>query len=254
MPIYEYKCQKCSAVFEALGSRPRKARLPRVRLGKAEKARVVLRRGPRREKFPPIVRRGTARALVLRGMLLRALRRDKNGGNPAGGFWGGAGRPRALGVRGRGFPRPSAGGSARANGRENLHARAKKTSGNRRGPKRLLDKMGRAERPSTLAASDLISEKKRVDSLWNEYFAGESRDAESYAIYGKYLRATSNPTIAYAAFLKADALDPSMASVKHQLAVYEAENGQFAKAYRHFSEALGWRRTTPSICRKPRNS
>lgn len=103
----------------------------------------------------------------------------------------------------------------------------------------LLDKMGRAERPSTLAASDLISEKKRVDSLWNEYFAGESRDAESYAIYGKYLRATSNPTIAYAAFLKADALDPSMASVKHQLAVYEAENGQFAKAYRHFSEALG---------------
>lgn len=103
----------------------------------------------------------------------------------------------------------------------------------------LLDKMGRAERLSTLAASDLISEKKRVDSLWNEYFAGESRDAESYAIYGKYLRATSNPTIAYAAFLKADALDPSMASVKHQLAVYEAENGQFAKAYRHFSEALG---------------
>lgn len=123
-------------------SRPRKARLPRVRLGKAEKARVVLRRGPRREKFPPIVRRGTARALVLRGMLLRALRRVKNGGNPAGGFWGGAGRPRALGVRGRGFPRPSAGGSARANGRENLHARAKKTSGNRRGPKRAARQNG----------------------------------------------------------------------------------------------------------------
>lgn len=102
----------------------------------------------------------------------------------------------------------------------------------------LLDKMRRAERLSTLSASDLISEKKRVDSLWNEYFAGESRDAESYAIYGKYLRATSNPAAAYAAFLKADSLDPSMASVKHQLAVYEGENGQFAKAYGHFWEAL----------------
>lgn len=102
----------------------------------------------------------------------------------------------------------------------------------------LLDRMRRAERPSAVASSDLISEKKRVDSLWNEYFAGASRDAESYAIYGKYLRATSDPTSAYAAFLKADGLDPSMASVKHQLAVYESENGQFARAYRHFSEAL----------------
>lgn len=86
--------------------------------------------------------------------------------------------------------------------------------------------------------SDLLSEKKRVDSLWNEYFTGESRDADSYAIYGKYLRATSDSTSAYAAFLKADSLDPTLASVKHQLAVYESENGQIKAAYNHFLAAL----------------
>ena len=38
--------------------------------------------------------------------------------------------------------------------------------------------------------------------------------------------------------MKADSLDPTLASVKHQLAVYESENGQFKEAYGHFNAAL----------------
>ena len=103
---------------------------------------------------------------------------------------------------------------------------------------RFLEKLRNVSYLSTVVNSDLISEKKRLDSLWSAYFAGEERDAESYAIYGKFLRRTSDPTTAYRAFLKADSLDPTLASVKHQLAVYESENGQFKEAYGHFNAAL----------------
>ena len=94
---------------------------------------------------------------------------------------------------------------------------------------RFFEKLGSVSHLSTVVNSDLI---------WSAYFAGEERDAESYAIYGKFLRRTSDPTTAYRAFLKADSLDPTLASVKHQLAVYESENGQFKEAYGHFNAAL----------------
>lgn len=103
---------------------------------------------------------------------------------------------------------------------------------------RFLEKIRGTKSLSVMKNSDLLSEKRRIDSLWNEYFTGEKRDAESFAIYGKYLRETSNSTAAYKAFLAADALDPTLASVKHQLAVYESENGQFPEAYAHFLDAL----------------
>ena len=103
---------------------------------------------------------------------------------------------------------------------------------------RVLEKIRGTKSLSVMKNSDLLSEKRRIDSLWNEYFTGEKRDAESFAIYGKYLRETSNSTAAYKAFLAADALDPTLASVKHQLAVYESENGQFPEAYAHFLDAL----------------
>ena len=72
---------------------------------------------------------------------------------------------------------------------------------------RFLEKIRGTKSLSVMKNSDLLSEKRRIDSLWNEYFTGEKRDAESFAIYGKYLRETSNSTAAYKAFRHPVALE-----------------------------------------------
>lgn len=100
-----------------------------------------------------------------------------------------------------------------------------------------IERSGRNAR-APMTSSDLISQKRRIDSLWKAYFAGESRNAEAYAIYGKYLRKCGDLAGAYAAFKKADSLDSTMASVKHQLAVYESEIAEYKLAYSNFSEAV----------------
>ena len=225
--------------FRGAGARKRKARMPGVRLKTAEKTRVGLRRGNSPQAARQKLRmrlRGAPR--VLRTLPLRAQPLNKmtlNGVKFAKLFAAAFASALLCGCAGSesGAKIPRAPATS-----QTYTLSQKKLLEIVAAQNRFLEKIRGTKSLSVMKNSDLLSEKRRIDSLWNEYFTGEKRDAESFAIYGKYLRETSNSTAAYKAFLAADALDPTLASVKHQLAVYESENGQFPEAYAHFLDAL----------------
>lgn len=75
------------------------------------------------------------------------------------------------------------------------------------------------------------------DKYWL-YIAEYPDDANAAVLYGRLLNRTGQRDAAFAAFLRADALDPKIASVKQQLANYLAENGSYAAALDMFHKAV----------------
>ncbi len=95
-----------------------------------------------------------------------------------------------------------------------------------------------AKSKSRLARSDAVSAKSRIDSLWTEYLTDFPNDAEALAIRGKFLRAIGDFDGAHEAFTKADRANPNLASVKQQLANYEAERGNPESARENLKAAI----------------
>jgi tetratricopeptide (TPR) repeat protein len=75
------------------------------------------------------------------------------------------------------------------------------------------------------------------DKYWL-YLAEYPNDANAAVLYGKLLSHTGQRDAAFAAFVRADALDQKIAAVKQQLANYLAENGSYAAALEMFRKAV----------------
>jgi len=96
----------------------------------------------------------------------------------------------------------------------------------------------RSKEKPPMRKDDFLTHVNRIESMWKEYFVDNPDDVDGLIIYGKFLRTAGSTSAAYAEFAKADKLDPNIAVVKQQLAVYEAENGLCADAYAHMSAAV----------------
>lgn len=85
--------------------------------------------------------------------------------------------------------------------------------------------------------AEIESRLLELDRLWENYMLENGGDLTSLLIYGKFLRAYKDAKHSYEIFLKADKIDPNIAVVKQQLALYEAENKDYAAAYEHILRA-----------------
>ncbi len=96
----------------------------------------------------------------------------------------------------------------------------------------------RASLKSVPSASDTISNKRRIDSLWKQYLLENPKDVEARILCAKFQRACGDNETAYVYFKEADEMNPNIAVVKQQLSVYEAESGAAIEAYGHIEDAL----------------
>ncbi len=91
-----------------------------------------------------------------------------------------------------------------------------------------------------------ISEIRRINSMWEEYLLNNKKDFHALVLYGKFCRFSGDFPRSYSAFQKANEINPNVALVKQQLALYEAENGFFDIAREHINEAISLSPETPS--------
>jgi len=87
-------------------------------------------------------------------------------------------------------------------------------------------------------SADTVSEKRHIDSLWQEYLIEHPTDVDALVLCAKFHRACGDNDAAYATFKVADSLNPNLAVVKQQLACYEAETSLGDAAYEHILEAV----------------
>lgn len=98
----------------------------------------------------------------------------------------------------------------------------------------LAKKIAKNEMTETQAKAEL----DELEDLWNEYILLHQDDTISLILFGKFLRSNEDLDNAYKIFQKVDSLDSKLAVVKQQLAVREAEIGEFEKSYKHIKEAI----------------
>lgn len=96
----------------------------------------------------------------------------------------------------------------------------------------------RIDAGSKMSAHDVITEKRRIASLWDEYLINNQKDVNALILYGKFCRTVGDAARAYSAFAQADSLDPSIGIVKQQMAAYEAETGLYEQAMSHMKDAI----------------
>ena len=96
----------------------------------------------------------------------------------------------------------------------------------------------RASLKSVSSASDTISNKRRIDSLWKQYLLENPKDVEARILCAKFQRACGDNETAYVYFKEADEMNPGIAVVKQQMSVYEAESGAAMEAYKHIEQAV----------------
>lgn len=96
----------------------------------------------------------------------------------------------------------------------------------------------RASLKSVSSASDTISNKRRIDSLWKQYLLENPKDVEARILCAKFQRACGDNEAAYIYFKEADGMNPNIAVVKQQMSVYEAESGAAIEAYNHIKQAV----------------
>lgn len=89
-----------------------------------------------------------------------------------------------------------------------------------------------------MARAQLKTKAMRIISMWKAYFADNPDDVHALLIYGKFLRRIGMDDEAYAAFKKADSLNPSLGVAKQQMSALEAERGQAKKAFCHIRQAM----------------
>lgn len=101
--------------------------------------------------------------------------------------------------------------------------------------RRFLDWFARRGDIETFEA---LTRARKLQALWDDYFAGNPDDVEALLLYGKFKRATGSYEAAYKVFKHIDELDPNIAVVKQQLGTYEGEVGNYEFAYEHLKAAV----------------
>lgn len=89
-----------------------------------------------------------------------------------------------------------------------------------------------------MARAELKTKAVRIISMWKTYFAENPDDVHALLIYGKFLRRIGLDGEAYAAFSKAEKLDPNLAVAKQQMSALEAERGMAREAFAHIRQAM----------------
>lgn len=85
--------------------------------------------------------------------------------------------------------------------------------------------------------AEIESKLLELNRRWENYMLENGDDLTSLLIYGKFLRRYNDRQQSYKIFLRADKIDPNIAVVKQQLALYEAENKDYPAAYEHILRA-----------------
>ncbi|MEN8662848.1 MAG: tetratricopeptide repeat protein [Lentimonas sp.] len=95
-----------------------------------------------------------------------------------------------------------------------------------------------AEDPEFYSDSDL---QRRIEELlqsYRTYLTNNPDDVNALILYAKLLRRTDQTNQAFAAFLKADELDPKIAVVKQQIGTHLAEKGKGKAALTFYLQAV----------------
>lgn len=95
-----------------------------------------------------------------------------------------------------------------------------------------------AENPDFYSETDVDRQINELVQSYRGYLADQPDDVSAYILYGKLLRRLGEYDQAFAAFLKADELDPRIAVVKQQIGNHLAEQGKGKAALTFFLNAV----------------
>ncbi|TVP77714.1 MAG: hypothetical protein EA353_09855 [Puniceicoccaceae bacterium] len=95
-----------------------------------------------------------------------------------------------------------------------------------------------AEDPEFYSDEDLDRRLNNLVQSYRSYLVDQPNDASAYVLYGKLLRRLGEYDQAFAAFLKADELDPKIAVVKQQIGNHLAEQGKGPAALTFYLNAV----------------
>ncbi len=89
-----------------------------------------------------------------------------------------------------------------------------------------------------LQLAQMNTKYKKLVSRWQNYISQYPNDKDAIIIYGKFLRAVGEFSLAYSAFLEVDKLDPNIAVVKQQLATFQGDYGMHKEAFENLNKAI----------------
>ncbi|MFP4157894.1 MAG: tetratricopeptide repeat protein [Opitutales bacterium] len=102
-----------------------------------------------------------------------------------------------------------------------------------------------AEDPDFYSADDLERHIHSLTQSYSTYLENNPEDVEALILYGKLLRRIDHKEAAFAAFLKADDIDPEIAVVKQQIGTHLAEQGKGKAAFPFYLRAVELEPQTP---------
>ena len=102
------------------------------------------------------------------------------------------------------------------------------------------------EDPDFYSTDDLERHIRSLTTAYGAYLEDHPEDVEALILYGKLLRRIDNKEAAFAAFLKADAIDPEIAVVKQQIGTHLAEQRKGKAAFPFYLRAVELEPQTPA--------